>query len=139
MKKSRLSVCVVSALEPRAVEYAEEASKLPFQLYSDWLRNFLPSESIYYAGFYKGLERNFRTVCFSITIERLFWDYGILIQFLMLKNTVNNFAGTHFSLKVYLLVNYWGFEYQYASLLHAFDVKAEAADCLLVFSFILLF
>lgn len=43
----------------------------------------------------------------------------------MLKNTVDNFAGTHFSLKVYL-VNYWGFGYQYASLLHAFDVKVEA-------------
>lgn len=62
----------------------------------------------------------------------------MLLMFLMLKNTVDNFAGTHFSLKVYLLVNYWGFEYQYASLLHAFDVKAEAG-CLLVFSFVLLF
>lgn len=84
-KEQTKCVCVVSALELRTVEYAEEASKLPFQLawgqHSNWLRSFLPSESINYTGFYMGLERNFGIVCFSLTTERLFWDYGTFIQF----------------------------------------------------------
>lgn len=43
--------------------------RLPNYLFNSiqtgWLRNFLPSESIYYADFYMGLERNFKTVSAS--------------------------------------------------------------------------